>query len=211
MSEHKRRSAEQLFDAFGTLDDKYIAEAQSVKTRHSYRRAFLPAAALLLLFVILLAIPSSRTKEQSSDDGDREYTENVDQLPEASDPGYGPVEIYTALELCKDVQAQPLTEMLDGKAKLIWQYGKDTPRYVELTERDFNPLISSLSDNAGDTEGGRADIKIWICYADGRVVTPLLKPSAGNIGYGTLFDYTDEVIPSQNTVDLVYSIITQST
>ena len=53
----------------------------------------------------------------------------------------------------------------------------------------------------------RCDYSVWICYGNGEIVSPQLKNSAGNIGYCELFEYSPEIEPSKEFVDLLDELV----
>ena len=48
---------------------------------------------------------------------------------------------------------------------------------------------------------------MWIVYEDGRVVSPYLKHTQGNVSYGSLFDYSAEVEPNAALVKALHEVL----
>ena len=67
--------------------------------------------------------------------------------------------------------------------------------------------MSKSYSNAKASGGEDAAVSVWINYGDGRVVTPYLKDTEGNVGYGTLFDYEPEIVPTKDMSKFVNSLV----
>ena len=210
------RAAEYLFDEIGGIDDSYIAAAQSAR-RHSgatLRRTFSIAAAVAAVFMIaVLAMPALITR-------------NFDKVEQDNS-----VDIATTVENSQDSPSTllnaPLEQLLsstgdafcttgdadlfDGRAKLIWQDRQSGKRYEILLSRGELTQIDKLIKHGRRTDGIESEMLIWISYGDGRVVSPCLEYSDGNVGYGSLFDYLPEVIPTEELINYIDIIIGQHT
>jgi hypothetical protein len=103
--------------------------------------------------------------------------------------------------------------LFDGSTKLIWKYSdeesyrvctissaSDTKSIQRALEHKKN--FSEVSEPAVDSIDG-----FWICFGDGLVYTPYLKSSDGNVGYGELFDYEQELEPSKSFATFIREII----
>ena len=79
---------------------------------------------------------------------------------------------------------------------------------VEELEKELSRKSSfkEISAPADDSIDG-----FWICFGDGLVYTPYLKSSDGNIGYGEIFDYEQELEPSKDFAHLIRDIIEDET
>ena len=210
------RAAEYLFDEIGGIDDSYIAAAQSAR-RHSgatLRRTLSIAAAVAAVFMIaVLAMPALITR-------------NFDKVEQDNS-----VDIATTVENSQDSPSTllnaPLEQLLsstgdafcttgdadlfDGRAKLIWQDRQSGKRYEILLSRGELTQIDKLIKHGRRTDGIESEMLIWISYGDGRVVSPCLEYSDGNVGYGSLFDYLPEVIPTEELINYIDIIIGQHT
>ena len=102
-------------------------------------------------------------------------------------------------------------DLFDGSARIVWKYSDETEyRARELSSDEANKLISSLKSSKGqrvDKTDTEDDVSLWICYGDGRVISPYLELTEGNVGYGEIFDYTPEYEPSQEFSDIICGII----
>ena len=87
-----------------------------------------------------------------------------------------------------------------------------------LGGRDMNGWVSALSAGASDMSAwvlmglpGAIYLlglgQVWIALGDGRIISPCLKESNGNVAFGTLFDYDPEVEPSADFVTALYDTL----
>ena len=84
-------------------------------------------------------------------------------------------------------------------AYLIWQSKSGGYCLKKLPDYSLRRLTSNIGGMAvGDDEEITLGTKVWISCGDGTVISPYLKASAGNIGYGELFNYEPEIIPSKS-------------
>ena len=212
------RAAEYLFDEIGGIDDSYIAAAQSAR-RHNgatLRRTFSIAAAVAAVFMIaVLAMPALITRNF-----DKVYEEDAAETEIASDQAANspntnvllnaPLEqllFSTGDAFCTTGDA----DLFDGRAKLIWQDRQSGQRYEILLTHSQLTQIDKLIKHGRRTEDIASEMLIWISYGDGRVVSPCLEYSDGNVGYGSLFDYLPEVIPTEELINYIDMIISQHT
>lgn len=209
------KKAEYLFDEIGLIDDALVSEAISLDngTRRTpvFRRTVIVAAAAAMLFtasvgLTLSALIRRNDKLNGQDrapthDGMTSDATLVDVLSRAENS-----------EVTQTYTRRGSIDLFDGKTKIIWQNG-ETGLYYALTvtesadrqelERTID-LTYKASENIGeDTES----VSLWISYGDGNVVSPYLRESVGNVGYGELFDYSPEIVPSQDLARLVDDLI----
>jgi hypothetical protein len=69
-------------------------------------------------------------------------------------------------------------------------------------KRALNDRGDFVAENATEEE-----TKVWVSMGDGRVISPYLAISEGNVGYGCLFDYESEVEPTDVFVQTVMDLI----
>lgn len=214
MSDRQRRRAEYLYDELGNIDEKYIAEAQNYRTRrHTRAKSVLLAAAACLLLVALTALlPLARPGNESGNNPQKpgDYASPSDTAP--LNPA--PITLSDALISCRTHESGAaktgMPDLFDGKARLIWKYAdSEDVYYITLTDTQLNRLGGSTGGRQISGDGG--DASVWIAYGNGTVISPCLKPSAGNIGYGALFDYSPELEPDIAYTAYVCGIITGST
>lgn len=215
----KRRKAEVLLDAIGEMDDIYLAEAMSYKKkkRNALSRLLVIAATLILATVIPFsaivgasvvgvaliginhlnfgqagdnneAVPDEVYMEDSlsflmvgiSDSGSYRFCENEDSIPYA-----------------------------DGNAYLVWQYEGESGYHMSqaLSDRELDVLIANMGHGkeVGD-DSPKLRCKVWLLLEDGRVISPYLKVSAGNIS-NSVFDYEAEITPTDALADHISDIL----
>ena len=220
MIENKRRSAELLFDSIGMIDDRLITEAyappvisrsarRAVKLRPIVSVIFALIAATAVLFASLLA---------SRFIGDKAADGNMDNISaEGSDPlsenDFSPRSLE--LTLMNASQSDRVTRVSEeeleffGKpARLVWRFdGDEQYNVLDITSKnDLIKLKNSLLINSGNISPENSEkvgFSIWIVYSDGSVVSPHLKNSSGNTGFGELFDYSPEIEPNNDLEKLI--------
>lgn len=226
-----RRAAEYLFDEIGGIDDSYIAAAQSAgkaKTRMPFR-AGLVAAAALLVMTVTVVLPMglyTRGDKEASDDGI--YDQAIGTKPTYDGNQYGPTEdankkddesqesVYTldgVLNVSQDrFYVGDTLDLFDGTPRLLWQASDGALCGVNLSAAELEHLDreSGRGEQIGDTEL-EAEIQVWISYGNGIVISPYLEDSPGNVGYGDLFDYSPEIIPSSAVTGRIKNIIAHNT
>ena len=214
MRADKKRNAELLFDAIGDVDDRLIQEAQApfVKTAPSRRyntKAIIALAAtltvtLMILSTVMIAKVVGELLKNDIDDlpgqsPDVETSASLDHVLINCTPD------ATIIESAEDI------DFFDGNTKIVWQVeGESSYRMVTLTSKyDATTLKKRLEQadqsKPADTENAQCDI--WITFGDGKVVSPYLKNSTGNIGYAELFEYSPEVELDEHLTALINDLI----
>lgn len=225
-----RRAAEYLFDEIGGIDDSYIAAAQSAgktKARMPFR-AGLVAAAAVLVMTVTLVIPMGLYvggDKEASDDGI--YDQAIGTKPTYDGNQHGPADsaedvanstqsLYTldgVLNVSQDsFYVGDTLDLFDGTPKLLWQASDGVLCGVNLSAAELEHLDreSGRGEQIGYTEL-EAEIQVWISYGNGIVISPYLEDSPGNVGYGELFDYSPEIIPSSAVTGRIKNIIAHNT
>lgn len=211
-----KRAAEYLFDEIGGIDDSYIAAAQSARRSGgvTFRRAISIAAAVAAVFMIaVLAMPALVTrnfdKVQSDDAVNAETSVNNSESKPDTQLNAPLEQLLAATGDMFSVIGE--ANLFDGRAKLIWQDRQSGTRYEILLSRGELAQIDKLIKHGRRTENIESEMLIWVCYGDGRVVSPCLEYSDGNVGYGSLFDYLPEVVPTEELINYIDIIIGQHT
>ena len=211
-----KRAAEYLFDEIGGIDDNYIAAAQSARRSGgvTFRRAISIAAAVAAVFMIaVLAMPALITRnfdKVKEDDAISVETSLNNSESETDTQLNAPLEQLLA-STGDTFSVIGDANLFDGRAKLIWQDRQSGKRYEILLTRSQLAQIDKLIKHGRRTENIESEMLIWISYGDGRVVSPCLEYSDGNVGYGSLFDYLPEVVPSEELINYIDIIIGQHT
>lgn len=214
MKQEKITSASHLLDAIGELDDALIHNCMTPyragKRQAVRRRALILAVSLTLAFAMLIGgfLIANRSHSSKPDDGNISPTETL-----------GRTDLAGRLSACDSAPGvthcnADEIDLLDANCRVVWKYREETQyRVVRLSSADMATLDRAISQSAGTpVSGGNTGSElegIWLCHADGRVTSPCLKTSAGNTAFGTLFDYSPELEPTESFTDTLYRVITQ--
>ncbi len=206
MKHTKEEKVAYLFDEIGGVSDILLTEAMAYRPRKRQRMPkYLAVAASLAVCCILLAQMLLPTfKENSNQSGGAPNAEAPISL-DALFGEYATAEDYTLLSSREEL------EFFDHKAYLVWQEeGSDTLCVSRpLTRAELLRLTEAAGQgSAVDPEEASPRYRVWILCGDGTVITPYLQSSAGTVGYGDLFDYDPELIPSQSFTSLVSDLFT---
>lgn len=198
----KIKKAEYLFSEIGGIDDRIIVQAMKTKGRKAVavRRvvSLLVAAVLIVSMMLGGLVVAQRMKSEDNAVVDSISLDSALSSAEES----GRTVSYSSSEQI---------DLFDGMAKIVWSEGEDYHVINIRTESEKRRLDSALRhtyslDNEF-TESHSLEMSVWISYGDGRVISPYLKNSYGNVGYGELFDYEAEIIPSERLSELVNYLV----
>ena len=207
----KKRKAEALLDAIGEIEDSYLAEAVAYrKRRKTLSRLLIIAATLVLSMAILLStvIGASivgiflieNAPPQNGEDQEEEYMGDKLSFLMA---GLSDSNKFTFCESEKDIP------YANGSAYVVWQYEGEDGYYLsdELSGSEVDKLKSHIGRGKQVGEGSPTlKCKVWLLLGDGRVISPYLKASAGNIS-NAVFDYEAEITPDDALVDQISDIL----
>ena len=216
MNHEKQRKARRLFDAMELIDDVILTEAQTptaaraaVSRRHKRLTRWIAVACAFtvigtgilgtvvtgVLGGTLLAVLLPLKSESSSG-----LNETPQQAPVS-------LSLPTLLaDAARDGRGTPTApddiDFFDGSVKIIWcETGADVYYVSTLSSASLSDRIESTLAHGGaplsPEEADTAPPQVWIAYGDGRVVSPYLKASNGNVGAATLFDYAPEITPDE--------------
>ena len=200
MNDYKQQNAAYLFDAMGNLDDVLVTQAQTPVAARAVvwgrrkRRALL-AAAMAFVVVTMSTVQNYFDPKKSADAVPTPIT--LEQtLMEAEN---------------RAVTVDPAAiDFFDSQTKLIWQGAEEDIYYCVALEgaRDSERLQNALSKGGQPMSVGKeVPCSVWICYGDGTVVSPYLKSSPGNVGYGELFSYLPEIEPNNSFASLLSELL----
>ncbi|MBQ7383870.1 MAG: hypothetical protein IJV72_03660 [Clostridia bacterium] len=210
----RMKAAEYLFDELGLISDSIVAEAMLVsipaagRKKISLRRAvsaIAAAAVIITLSLGVFAVGLMRDKNEAEDGVTELEAQSLEELLVGAQSG-GVVRVHSSAEA---------VGLFDGQTKLIWQSESDGEYYsLTLTRNDdvarLNGALRNTYAEAKSVESGEVpDIRVWISYGDGKVVSPYLKKSEGNVGYGELFGYSPEILPSEELTELTRDLISE--
>lgn len=228
------KDSELLLEAIGEIDDRFIFEAESYERKKSslpLRKLIIAAVALSLVFTFTLSLGiglmlgSNRDKVDNDSAGapneDQDGADDGFNNAGANDENVKPQPITTLEDTLESVRysseelKSPFERdmLFDGSTKLIWKYSdEESYRVCTISSASDTKSIqralehkkdfSEVSEPAVDSIDG-----FWICFGDGLVYTPYLKSSDGNVGYGELFDYEQELEPSKSFATFISEII----
>ena len=103
-------------------------------------------------------------------------------------------------------------QLFGGAPSVIWKYSdEETYRVSPISRSEAERLSSLLERDKGqridrETTESRLD-GVWIATGDGRVISPYLERTDGNIGYGELFEYSPEYEPSEEFSEYLCDVI----
>ena len=225
------KDSELLLEAIGEIDDRFIFEAESYERKKSsllLRKLIIAAVALSLVFTLTLSfgigLMLTNIKDLIEDSFDGATEENQDGADEDNiKPGVQPITtLEDALHSVKFSSESFSTTLerdmlFDGSTKLIWKYSdEESYRVCTISSNsDAKQLRKQLEDKNGFKDVSEPAVDtidgFWICFGDGLVYTPYLRSSDGNVGYGEIFDYEQELEPSKSFATLICEIIKQET
>lgn len=202
MTYTKYAEAKRLFDSIGTIDDSLIAEAQNApvfKQKGFSLKHLVPVAvaACVAIFIGAGALGAVLLPFVFNGADKVEQPPTLESVLNSASQG-------GAATYCKKEDIN----LFSGKAGVVWESDNGDGYYLlELSsERELSELKGRLHSGAQEIDAETArgiESRIWVCFGDGTVVSPHLKASAGNVGYGELFDYSPEVIPSNGFVAFI--------
>lgn len=204
--EEKRICAQRLFDEIGNIDDRFITEAAAPYARARDTRgirAFLIGAVSVALaisvtvgvFVVGMMSGDKKTDNEGAVNDMNEIVEGSTSTPTLSAR-------LTAIrnQTANAAVSKEDIDLFDGMAKIIWKYSDEEEyRTRDISDSEYSKLKKILSENKGVRVDNYAVGKlegVWIASGDGLVISPCLEQTAGNVGYGEIFDYVPEYEPS---------------
>ena len=218
MIRNKRKSAERLFEVIGMIDDSIIAECQDPNVsawqmKHASFRigkvisvcASIAVICACLCTSLIISKLSNKKSDSAQNDDDRGTIGATEDIYEER---FDTVLKNAVSSSNTEILSLDEIDFFDGEINLIWTDAK-TDGYYVLTLNESEELVreglkKGYSQLSADTSASdRIGYTVWISYGNGEVVSPELKYSKGNIGYGELFEYSPEVLPSTVLVNLI--------
>ena len=195
----KEEKALRLYESIGDIDHGMATAALNYKSSRSVsplKLAFIIAAcfALTVMFVI----------------GGAKIADGLLDLNETPGMADGVYKLDSMLGEEADqvlIKAESDIDFFSGEVELIWSDGENYYIKPLGKKNEVNSLLNAIGK--GEEVDGDKDFeyKVWISYGDGRVVSPYLKDTDGNVGYASLFDYSPEIVPSEDFVDSVNELL----
>lgn len=213
MRDYKR--GDLLMDAIGSIDDRFIFEAQVALPKKRYaplRRVLALCACTVLVMSLTLSLLVGLFSQKNSEaPGEEDHVGNTE--PPVTDSHFADTLIGMKTETQSFASPLERKMLFEGETLLIWQYeDEEDYRICTLSDRDARKIKTALAEKNGfvrtDAEYDLGELEgFWICFGDGLVYTPYLESSNGNIGYGQLFDYDPELEPSRYFTELITNAI----
>ena len=220
----KMNFSDKLFDEIGLIDDRFIYEANTPYISRSRRgwsiatKMIAIAAAIALTFCLSVgALLTGALFVLGGIGNDDSFVD-----PPPSNNVTNDMESYTTLSSRLDslstsgtyatVSGESL-DLFDARPKIIWQKSGEKEYTVhQITNADAAALTEKMRSNSGSSVLGasqnyRSETLVWIALGDGRVITPHLAFTSGNVGYGELFEYEQEYEPSEEFSALLIDTI----
>ena len=202
----KMKKAEYLFSELSGIDERILADALAVrkKQRWNAKKALVAIVAASLLLSVLpgALVVANLVQDKKADSAVVNVEPTLESvLLEADDSAR--VMSYSSAD---DI------DLFDGSVKIVWSDGESYSVVRLSNESEKTRLTSAVARSfngaTANAEGENSEICVWISYGDGRVITPYLKNTAGNVGYGELFEYDAEIVPTRELADVVNSLVT---
>lgn len=219
--EEKRICAERLFDEIGLVDDRFITEAATPYRREGrawLRRLIVAATSVTLVVCVGVGVFVAAMLA-----GDNEKSDGLDMNEElfADDMANGSASAAATLSVrlysLKDETAELAisraeVELFDNVPKVVWKYADEEEyRVRDITNAEAAELTRRLGADRGErvTDNGTAERLdgLWIATGDGIVISPYLEQTAGNVGFGELFEYEPEYEPSSEFSEYLCDVI----
>ncbi len=194
----KNEKAEKLFEAMDGIEDMYLYEAMNYEKKKTSlidtfsirrRNAAFVLSLVLVIAVSVVLLRGFGGNIMSPEDGMDNVTDN--------DATWDVINFEDVLASAdgRYYATEEEIDLIDGQVKFIYTDGDGYKTVsANTTAKDIENRFSLVEFGEGESYTG--NVKVWISYGDGRVVSPYLKASAGNVGYNTLFDYDPEGVPS---------------
>lgn len=202
----KMKKAEYLFSELSGIDERILADALAVrkKQRWNAKKALVALVAASLLLAVLpgALVIADLARDKKADSAVIELEPTLESVLSEAD-GSARVMSYSSSD---DI------DLFDGSVKIVWSDGESYSVVRLSNESEQNRFASAVARSFNGARAAEQDkdneISVWISYGDGRVITPYLKNTAGNVGYGELFEYEPEIAPTRELADVVNSLVT---
>ena len=211
MNNEKTIKAEMLLEGIGEIDDTLLAEALAYRPRRRAGSRLVILAATVAVFLTImmgLGVIGRLADEKKGDSVAPEFND-APQAPAQTgtlDSFLSSIEGGDGYEYLADADTLPY---FDGMAHVVWQYSGDGGYYV--SEGIEGEELESLKVEIGcgyyvGAESPELNCRVWVLLGDGRVISPYLVATSGNIST-EVFDYEPEIIPSEEFVTRIQGIL----
>ena len=211
MNTNRIQKAQILFQEIGNVQDNWLNEAityrprrVSIGTRIGLIAACLSLSLSLVAGSVLVAklgpMWDSGTNAPMPDNEAPLSSYVLDEVLAAPTNPNSYTAVANATEL----------DFYTGHAHVVWKSDNGATLYVSRALRDdeldllLNAMQKPQAKLPGDTQPA---CPVWILCGDGRVYSPYLQPSNGNMAIAELFDYNVEVVPNAQFTSCVTNIL----
>ncbi len=213
MRDEKTKKAEILLEAIGEIEDSILSEALEYKRKPVINtRAIAMAASLVLIFCLVAAsvmLPRLMTPDDGEGnigigDADADISQNGERyaLDEVFKSGID----REKYDFVTDPETLPYH---GGQVYIVWQYAGEERYYISkpLENGEFETIKYALGRGvaAGESSPGLY-ARVWVLLGDGRVISPYLEGSKGNIS-SEIFDYEVEIVPDDSFAKRILQIL----
>lgn len=189
---NKKDSSMLLFEEIGQIDEDILRECSDLypirrRRKRSLTAVIIAAAALTTLFSVLVvsafAVMLRRGFAGQMTPGEHDQ------------PGYAPEAPAEFAEHWEELTEEETHDRIFGQtpAVVVKKQGENTYRFACLSSVQYDRILKNVPE--GYASESACEWQLWITDGKGRVFTPYLQSSPGNIHYGTLFEYDAEVDP----------------
>lgn len=207
MSNFKNKITEYLLREIGEIDDAIIAEAEAYKAKktNAYKPLLIAAAFTLAFALVIGSALISRMRPFVNDNSEHSnYESNLQTVEQLFSEN-----TYQNLFSSTYVMSDEDLPYFNQGVHIVWQNVSEIGYCVSdrLTLSEFERLNEQMGigEQTG-TDSPNLQYKVWVLYGDGRVTSPYLKRTNGNIS-GEIFDYEAEIIPTENFARLLLELL----
>ena len=211
------KKAELLYEAIGEIDDSYIDEAgrpfRKKRSASVFTRIAIAAALVLVIVLSNIAFFASVRSflPASWNDGAAEitthYTHEYHRNDSAAEAPTPDTDSYSDVKLIGYLPEEEI-DLFGSEALVIIRFeGVQEFTVIKVSQKRLNILAESVGENGLDKAGADSEIYVWLCDGNGKVFSPYLRRSPGNVGYGSLFEYSPEISPSEEFANYLSGII----
>lgn len=203
MKQQTDRRAQNLLDAIGGIDDRFLVEAIAAqrKRRRPKRLPRILAVAAALALVVGIGLAGGRLLRGILFPNREPTPADFSALLLACTGSDAFREQSAALPLAADGNVRIVVGERGGENLWVSRALTDTERTAVRREME-----SAKRQSAYETAGTDRYL-VWVADGDGAVWSPALTYSGGNVTYGTVYDYDPERLPGTAFQNLLSGLI----
>ncbi len=226
MNEEKLKKAELLLAELGEIDDGLLCEAAGYRKKHTLNvRAVAMAASFAIIvalvsgsalvkhFVNMLEAPGAQGPSIDAPFDDEQDSPLQGDTNNGQGSHYSLDLVLTTLvdkESFAFVTDPDELPYLDENAYIVWRYEDGGRYYISkpLKNAEFDTIKEALGkgEYVGSSSPATA-AEVWVLLGDGRVISPYLELSSGNIS-SKIFKYEVEIVPDEDLIKKIQSVLT---